>query len=187
MTCPPARHSGNDADGREATFDIHTSWVTPDNFPGYVDQEVQFRFDNGVWNGHNLLGLDPRAIFVAEHSQGDRFSLLQLVRGQTVLCRVQVRAKDFPWVRRYRVLVRPNLKTDTERIAGYELALNFNGVPFEVIPRATSELRGKAKFQLLSVNAAEQQRAPCGKLVTQRSGRWELTTRGVNLLDLLTY
>ena len=40
------------ADGREAAFDIHTSWVTPDNFPGYVEQEVQFRFDNGVWNGH---------------------------------------------------------------------------------------------------------------------------------------
>ena len=39
--------------GREAAFDIHTSWVTPDNFPGYVDQEVQFRFDNGVWNAHS--------------------------------------------------------------------------------------------------------------------------------------
>lgn len=41
------------ADRREAAFDIHTSWVTPDNFPGYVEQEVQFRFDNGVWNGHS--------------------------------------------------------------------------------------------------------------------------------------
>lgn len=40
-------------EGREAAFDIHTSWVTPDNFPGYVEQEVQFRFDNGVWNGHS--------------------------------------------------------------------------------------------------------------------------------------
>ena len=39
-------------DGREAAFDVHTSWVTPDNFPGYVDQEVQFRFDNGVWSAH---------------------------------------------------------------------------------------------------------------------------------------
>lgn len=37
-------------DDREAAFDIHTSWVTPDNFPGYVEQEVQFRFDNGVWS-----------------------------------------------------------------------------------------------------------------------------------------
>jgi hypothetical protein len=41
------------AGGREAAFDIHTSWVTPDNFPGYVEQEVQFRFDNGVWNAHS--------------------------------------------------------------------------------------------------------------------------------------
>ena len=41
------------ADGREAAFDIHTSWVHPDNFPGSVEQEVQFRFDNGVWNGHS--------------------------------------------------------------------------------------------------------------------------------------
>jgi D-galacturonate reductase len=39
-------------DRREAAFDIHTSWVTPDNFPGYVEQEVQFRFDNAVWNSH---------------------------------------------------------------------------------------------------------------------------------------
>jgi D-galacturonate reductase len=39
-------------DRREAAFDVHTSWVTPDNFPGYVEQEVQFRFDNAVWNAH---------------------------------------------------------------------------------------------------------------------------------------
>lgn len=36
-------------DGREAAFDLHTSWVNPENFPGYVEQEVRFRFDNGVW------------------------------------------------------------------------------------------------------------------------------------------
>jgi predicted dehydrogenase len=40
------------AGGREAAFDIHTDWVTPDNFPGNVEQEVQFRFDNASWNAH---------------------------------------------------------------------------------------------------------------------------------------
>lgn len=40
-------------DGRDAAFDIHTSWTSPDNFPGYVEQEVQFRFDDGVWNAHS--------------------------------------------------------------------------------------------------------------------------------------
>jgi len=39
-------------DQREAAFDIHTSWVMPDNYPGYVEQEVQFRFDNAIWNAH---------------------------------------------------------------------------------------------------------------------------------------
>ncbi len=68
-------------DGREAAFDIHTSWVTPDNFPGYVDQEVQFRFDNGVWNGHSrrrgvectVEGRTPlaRKIHINNHYNGE--------------------------------------------------------------------------------------------------------------------
>ena len=145
------------------------------------------RNDHGDWNGQNFLGLDPRAILLAEHRQGERFSLLQFVRGQTELCRVQVRAINFPWVRRYRPLVRPNPRAEKEGIAGYEVALNFNGIAFDITPRAVSELRGNAKFQLVSVNEAELRRAPCGKLVTRRKGDWEFTTRGLNLLDLLTY
>ena len=68
------------ADRREAAFDIHTSWVTPDNFPGYVEQEVQFRFDNGVWNGHSrkrgvectIAGQTPleRKITINNHYNG---------------------------------------------------------------------------------------------------------------------
>lgn len=57
-------------DGREAAFDIHTNWVNPDNFPGYVEQEVQFRFDNGIWLAHQrkrgvemaVEGLSPYAV-----------------------------------------------------------------------------------------------------------------------------
>jgi D-galacturonate reductase len=52
-TLPPHKGGGQGGGCREAAFDIHTSWVTPDNFPGYVEQEVQFRFDNGLWNGHS--------------------------------------------------------------------------------------------------------------------------------------
>ena len=72
-------------------------------------------------------------------------------------------------------------------MAGYEIALNFNGVAFELIPRAASEIKGQAKYQLLSVNEAEQKKNPCRKLLAQKGGRWAFTTRGENLLDLLTY
>ncbi len=62
--------------GRQAAFDIHTSWVTPDNFPGYVEQEVQFRFDNGMWNGHSrkrgvectVEGQTPGAIKITQNN-----------------------------------------------------------------------------------------------------------------------
>jgi predicted dehydrogenase len=69
-------------DGREAAFDIHTSWVTPDNFPGYVEQEVQFRFDNAVWNAHQrkrgvevtVEGLSPEKIkYTPNHHYNGRF------------------------------------------------------------------------------------------------------------------
>jgi hypothetical protein len=41
--------------------------------------------------------------------------------------------------------------------------------------------------QLLSVNAEEQRRHPCRKLVALKNGRWELASSGAHLLDLLTY
>ena len=145
------------------------------------------RNDHGEFNGQNLLGLDPRLILLGEHEEGDKFSVLNFVRDQPALCRVLVRKTDFPWVKRYAALIRPNPVAQKEGVAGYELALNFNGLAFEVIPRAASEIKGKAKYQLLSVNEAEQKKNPCRKLVVQKGGHWELTTRGENLLDLLTF
>jgi hypothetical protein len=150
------------------------------NFPGQ-------RNDHGAWNGQNLAALDPRQILLEQRRLGSKFNLLSYLRSQTELCRVMVRATSFPWLKRYAPLVRSNPKTETEGVAGYEIALNFNAIPIELIPRAPSELKGKSKLQLLSVNEAEQRKNPCRKLVTRRSGRWELTTQGQNALGLLTY
>ena len=145
------------------------------------------RNDHGDWNGQNLVGLDPRLILLTQHSEGTNFSLARFIRHQTGLCRVFVRIARFPWLQRYAPLLRPNPKTDKEGVAGYELALNFNGLPFELIPRAASEVPGKARFELLSVNEAEQQKNPCRRLITKKGARWELTSHGTQLLELLTY
>jgi len=145
------------------------------------------RNDHGIWNGQNLLGLDPRLIFLGQQRNGARFSLLDFIRGQTELCRVQVRKTDFPWLKQYSALVRPNPIAQKEGVAGYEIALNFNAVPFELIPRAASELKGKAKYQLVSVNEAEYHKNPCRRLVVQHGSRWELGNHGIEALDMLTY
>lgn len=145
------------------------------------------RNDHGNWNGQNLRGLDPRLILLAQQRDGTRFSLANFVRNQTELCRVQVRDTSFPWIRRYPTLITSNPVAEKEGIAGYELVFNYVGVAYQVIPRAASELKSKSRTYLLSVNATEQQKNPCCKLVTQRRGRWELANNGVNLVSLLTY
>lgn len=147
------------------------------------------RNDHGDWNGRNLVGLDPRAVLLEQRARGERFSLVEHIRQRPELCRVFVRATNFPWLRRYPALLRPNPKAEKEGVLGYEIALAFNGLPFELTPRAASEitLKGKGKIHLLSVNEAEKRKNPCGRIVSETRGRWSLTTHGTELLDLLTF
>jgi murein DD-endopeptidase MepM/ murein hydrolase activator NlpD len=144
------------------------------------------RNDHGEWNGQNLLGVDPQNL-IGQHAQGAKLSLLSFLQDQTDLCRVLVRKKYFPWLKRYAPLVRSNQRTEKEGVAGYEIALNFNGIAFELIPRAASEIKGKTKFQLISVNEAEYHKNPARRLVAKRGARWELTSHGLNLLEMLTF
>jgi len=147
----------------------------------------KLRDDHGIWNGQNLVGIDPRLILLEEHEEGAHFNLLQWIQRRTEVCRVFVRKTDFSWPRRYPMLVKNDPALPREKIAGYEMALDFNGLPFELIPRAASQVRGSAKYVLLSVNAAECAKNPCRKLVTRQGKNWQLSSNGVGLLDLLTY
>jgi murein DD-endopeptidase MepM/ murein hydrolase activator NlpD len=158
-----------------------------DNFAAWFKQNStpEERNDHGEWNGQNLNGLDVREILLAE--KNGKLNLPDFLRSQTELCRVLVRATNFPYLKRYASLVLKNPIADKKGVAGYEIALNYNGVGFALLPRAASEIKGGAKFQLLSVNEAVQQANPCRRLVVKRGGHWQLTDKGVRELELLTY
>lgn len=159
-----------------------------ERFPAWYKKNYpKQRNDHGQWNGQNLLGIDPRAVLLEQQERGAKFNLVQLIQNQPELCRVLVRETNFPWLTRYAPLVRANPQATKEGIAGYEIALNFTGIPISLTPRAASEIKGKARVQLLSVNEAEYKKNPCRKLVTNRSGRWQLANNGINLIELLTY
>ena len=145
------------------------------------------RNDHGEWNGQNLNGLDPREILLQEHNPNGNFSLQNFIRGQTELCRVLVRATNFPYLKRYPMLVLKNPRAEKEGVAGYEIALNLNGVAFALMPRAASEINSPAKIRLLSVNEAEERANPCRHLVVQRNGRWQLANEGLREVGLLMY
>ena len=158
--------------------DNFAAWFKKNSTPGE-------RNDHGEWNGQNLNGLDPREILLAEKS--GKFNLAEFVRSQTELCRVLVRVVNFPYVKRYGALVLKNPVAEKEGIAGYEIAFNYNCVAFALMPRAASEIKSNAKFQLLSVNEAVQRANPCRRLVVKRGSHWQLTDKGVRELELLTY
>lgn len=145
------------------------------------------RNDHGIWNGQNLNGIDPRLILLEQQRMGASFSLVQFIRSETELCRVFVRSTNFPWLKRYGPLVRRNPVAEKEGVAGYEIALDYNGVAIELIPRAASEIKGKGRFILLSVNEAEEKKNPARRLVAKRGSHWELAPHGLSLLELLTF
>jgi murein DD-endopeptidase MepM/ murein hydrolase activator NlpD len=142
--------------------------------------------DHGIWNGENLVGFDPRLIFLAERDEGAAFNLAAWLQHRPELCRVLARKTSFPWVKRYPMLVKPNPLAQKQGIAGYEIALDYNGLPFEWVPRAASEIKGTAKYRLLSVNEPEETRNPCRKLVKRDGKTWQFAPAALSLLDLLS-
>jgi peptidoglycan LD-endopeptidase LytH len=157
-----------------------------DRFPDWSQKTFPGqRNDHAQWNGRNLIGLDPSQILLRQ--QDPAFSLIEYVRNQTELCRVLVRETHFPWLKRYPLLVRRNPLAEKEGVAGYEIALNFNGLPYLLIPRAPSEMKGRGRIQLLSVNEAEYRLNPCRRLVAKTGSSWELTAIGLRRLELLLH
>ncbi len=143
--------------------------------------------DHGVWNGQNLAAIDPLPVFYAQKLLSSQFSFLDYMRRRTELCRVLVRDADFSWLKRNRTLVKRNPRSEREGVAGYEIALDYNGVPFQLTPRAASEISGKQPIQLLSVNEAEYSQHPCRKLIVKQDNLWQLTQRGTQLIELIVH
>ena len=105
--------------------------VASDRFPEWYRRTFPSqRNDHGAWNGQNLIGLDPRLLLLAQQKQGAKFSLADFIRDETGLCRVVIRDPQFAWARRFPMLVKPNPLAQKEGVAGYELGLNFNGLPY---------------------------------------------------------
>jgi hypothetical protein len=153
----------------------------------YRKHRVGQRNDHGDWNGQNLVAIDPQQVLLTERSQGKAFNFATFAKQQMELCRVMVRDTDFPWLKRYPTFIKGDALPAGEQAAGYEIALNFAGLPYELIPRAASAIKGKAAVQLISVNEAEYSRNPCRKLVRKQGSRWELTNAGQDLISLLTF
>jgi murein DD-endopeptidase MepM/ murein hydrolase activator NlpD len=143
--------------------------------------------EHGNWNGRNLLGIDPTEIFRRQQIDGARFSLLNLIRNQKEMFRVLIPRADFSYTSSYRPLMRRNPVAEKEGIVAVELLFNFAGLPFQMIPRARSEIEIGRDYRILSVDEEYARARSCRGLIRQSGGAWQLTRSGRSLLDLITY
>lgn len=148
------------------------------HFPGQRD-------DHGMWNGRNLLGIDPRAVLLQQHHEPASFDLGNLIQNQPVLCRTLVRSDAFPWLQRYPLTVQASNTPPHQPIVAYELHHNFLGIPLLIIPRTAEEAPHQARFQLLEVYDTVARDYPCQKMVRRQNSRWQLTPEAERFLDLL--
>ena len=127
------RHDGADIERDEtiakdrAHVHFELNLLVNDNFAAWFKKaSLGERNDHGEWNGQNLNGLHVRQILLEENNLAAKFNLADFLRGQTELCRVLVRATNFPYLKRYAALVLKNPVAEKAGVAGYEIALNYN-------------------------------------------------------------
>lgn len=143
-----------------------------DNFQSWYDwKKFGSRNDHGVYNGMNLLGTDPLALFNAYRAGqvttlGEWFARLQPAVKFRIATR---RTPDF--VQRYPALVQKHLPM---LIAGWEVECDWTGLPFRWTPLDADAVRGMKpnEVRVLEVNQALNQREKSKALVIRRGQQW---------------
>jgi murein DD-endopeptidase MepM/ murein hydrolase activator NlpD len=128
--------------------------------------------DHGMWNGMNLMGVDPLAFFNAWRDR--RFGSMQEYFAQLpTAVRVRVATRRVPdFVTRY-----PGLLTKPLPLAlpaGWEIRFNWTGVPILWTPLNGPEVLGLTadQPQILEVNAELERREKSKSLAVSRRGGW---------------
>lgn len=145
--------------------------VTRDFQSWYDRQRFGSRNEHGMWNGMNLLGIDPLDFFQAWRSGRMQSPADYFARMETVV-RVEIatfRSPDF--VSRYPSLV---TKPVTGVIGGWEIRFNWTGIPFAWTPLTAAEVAGlpRERPRIVEVNAAAGRRDRSRSLAVQLRGQW---------------
>jgi peptidoglycan LD-endopeptidase LytH len=140
---------------------------------------------HGMWNGMNLMGLDPLDLFNAWRSR--RIDTMQdYFAGLETAVRLRVatyRRPDF--VTRYPgLLVRP---LPLGPVAGWEIRFTWTGIPFAWTPLTTTDVAGMRHEEprIVEVNEAVKRRERSKSLAVARRDTWTVGKDLEMVLELL--
>ncbi len=144
----------------------------------------KMKADHGVYNGWNLLGMDPLAFMNAVKSS-EHFSFQSYLESISVAFEVVFNVRRLPdYFRRYPMLWNgPDFSAGTITIACSENGIPLNG---RAANRAEKEALGEKKQIVRKVNREALGRNGC-HLISFQKGNWTLGKKGERWLSLLTY
>lgn len=143
------------------------------NFQAWYDRKrYGSRNLQGIWNGYNLMGIDPLAVFNdwragRIHTMQDEFARME----PAVRIRIAT-FRDPDFIRRY-----PSLLTKRRApglVGGWEITFNWTGVPFRWTPLEPSQVAGmpRDRPEITYVNVPLVRRERSKILVLPRRGQW---------------
>lgn len=143
------------------------------NFQGWYDRnKMGSRNEHGMWNGMNLLGVDP-LMFFNEWRAGRVTTMQDFFARLEPAVRVRIatyRTPDF--ITRYPALLTKPLPAGLP--AGWEIKFNWTGLPFAWTPLTATEIAGLPQDQprVVEVNAPVLKRERSKSLAVSRRGGW---------------
>jgi murein DD-endopeptidase MepM/ murein hydrolase activator NlpD len=137
----------------------------------YDTRKFGSRNQHGMWNGMNLLGIDP-VDFLDRWRRRDVDNFQDYFATMETAVRLRIatwRTPDF--VQRYPSLVTKPLPM---LVGGWEIRFNWTGLPFSWTPLSPAETSGLApdRPEVLAVNEKIERRERSRTLVVRRFGRW---------------
>ena len=146
--------------------------VTRDFQTWYDRRKFGSRNEQGLWNGMNLMGIDPLAVFNGWRAR--RINTMQDAFAQmTPAVRLRVATHRMPdFITRYPSLLTRPLPMGP--VSGWEITFNWTGVPFAWTPLTPTETLGLAADlpRIIDVNAEVERRERSKVLVMNRRGVW---------------
>ncbi len=146
--------------------------VTRDFQSWYNRKKFGSRNEQGFWNGMNLMGIDPLAVFNGWR-EGRIRSMQDAFAQMPAVVRLRLATTRLPdFVSRYPSLLTKPLPPGP--VAGWEIAFNWTGIPIAWTPLTGMEVLGmqQDKPLIVDVNAEIERRERSKTLVVQRRGTW---------------
>lgn len=147
-------------------------WATRDFQSWYNWKKFGSPNNHGIYNGMNLLGIDPLDFF-RQHRAKRVGNFEQYFERMEPVVKLRIATSRTPdFIQRY-----PSLLTKERPMltAGWEVWFNWSGVPFRWTPLTPTEVTGMSTNQvrIVEVNEAVERRERSKSLAVKRKGQWE--------------